>query len=117
MKQLFVTFKTYSPLTQLLLLGSFFRLLAVIFSKGFGWHDDHFLIIEASQSWVDHEDYNNWLPSAAAPDREPSGHSLFYTGIHYFIFKALTAVGITDPQSKMIFVRLLHAAWSLLVIL
>jgi len=117
MKNYLSTFRQrYTPLQQLLIVGLLFRLLAVIFSKGFGWHDDHFLIIEASQSWVDHEDYNNWLPSADAPDREPSGHSLFYTGIHFFIFKGLTACGITDPQSKMYFIRLLHALWSLLII-
>lgn len=118
MKNLIAAFRNkYTPIQQLLLIGLFFRLLAVVFSKGFGWHDDHFLIIEASQSWVDHEDYNNWLPSPDAPDRQPSGHSLFYTGLHYFIFKGLTACGITDPQSKMYFVRFLHALWSLLVIL
>ena len=38
------------------------RLIAVIFSQGYGMHDDHFLIIEASSSWVAGYDYNNWLP-------------------------------------------------------
>src|SRR6478609_7438858 len=93
MKHLINTFRSsFSPLQQLLIMGAFFRLISVVFSKGFGWHDDHFLIIEASQSWVDHFDYNNWLPSKDAPDRQPSGHSLFYTGLHYFIFKFLTSV-------------------------
>lgn len=117
MKQLVQSFRQrFTPLQQLLILGLLVRLLSVIFSKGFGWHDDHFLIIEASQSWVDGHDYNDWLPSPAAPDRQPSGHSLFYTGIHFFIFKVLTSFGITDPQAKMYFVRLLHALWSLLII-
>jgi len=107
---------SFTPLQQLLIIGAFFRLFSVIFSKGFGWHDDHFLIIEASQSWVDGFDYNNWLPSPDAPDRSPSGHSLFYTGLHYFIFKFLTTIGLTDPQGKMYVVRALHAAWSLLII-
>jgi hypothetical protein len=106
----------FKPLEQLLIIGFLVRLISVIFSKGFGWHDDHFLIIEASQSWVDGYDYNDWLPTPEVPDRKPSGHSLFYTGIHYFIFKFLTSCGITDPQAKMYFVRFLHALWSLLVI-
>ena len=38
------------PLRLIVLVAVFFRLIAVIFSKGFGWFDDHFLIIEASQS-------------------------------------------------------------------
>jgi len=38
------------------------RLIAAIFSQGYGMHDDHFLIVEASASWVDGFDYNHWLP-------------------------------------------------------
>lgn len=106
----------YTPLQIILGLGIFFRLLAVIFSKGFGWFDDHFLIIESSQSWVDGFDYNSWLPSPTDPNREPQGHPMFYVGIHYFIFKFFTSVGLTDPQAKMYVIRLLHAAWSLLLI-
>lgn len=106
----------FSPLQQLLILGGMVRLLSVIFSKGFGWHDDHFLIIESSQSWVDGYDYNDWLPSPDAPDRQPQGHSLFYPGIHYFIFLFMKWIGFNDPQGKMMVIRLLHASWSLLVI-
>ena len=106
----------FSPLQQLLILGGAVRLLSVIFSKGFGWHDDHFLIIESSQSWVDGYDYNDWLPSPDAPDRQPQGHSLFYPGIHYFIFLFMKWIGFNDPQVKMTFIRLLHALWSMLII-
>ncbi len=106
----------YTPLQVILALGILFRLLAVIFSKGFGWHDDHFLIVESSQSWVDGFDYNNWLPDPNYPDRIPQGHSLFYVGIQFCIFKVLKTIGIADPQIKMYFVRLLHAAWSMLII-
>ena len=107
----------FTPLQIILGLGILFRLLAVIFSKGFGWFDDHFLIIESSQSWVDGYDYNDWLPAANDPNRLPQGHPLFYPGIHYFIFKLFTNIGITDPQNKMYFIRLLHAGWSLLIII
>jgi len=117
MKNFFLWFKTrYSPLQQLLIVGALARLFSVFFSKGFGWHDDHFLIIESSQSWVDGFDYNNWLPSENDPSRVPQGHSLFYIGIHYYIFKFFKLIGIYDPQLKMYFIRLLHALWSLLVI-
>ena len=106
---------TYAPLQQLLILGFLLRLVSVIFSKGFGWHDDHFLIIESSQSWADGF-FNYWLPTEAEPNREPQGHALFYIGIHYYIFKFFNWVGILDPQIKMFFIRLLHALWSLLII-
>jgi hypothetical protein len=102
------------PLTVILLAGIFFRLLAVIFSKGFGMHDDHFLIVESSQSWVDGYDYDNWLPSSGA--KHPDGHSLFYPGLHFLLFTYLKWRGLIDPQGKMYIVRALNAAWSLLTI-
>ncbi len=110
--------KTYYaeyPLKTILLAGLFFRLLAVIFSKGYGWVDDQFLIIEIAQSWVDGVDYYGWLPDAQGL-HQPSGFSFFYVGLHYLLFKFLEWIHITDPQSKMYIVRLLHALWSLLII-
>ena len=102
------------PLMVALLAGGFFRLLAVLFSKGFGMHDDHFLVIEAAQSWVDGYDYNNWLPGSGATI--PSGHSFFYVGLHFLLFKFLNFISITDAQTKMYIVRLIHALFSLWVI-
>ena len=99
------------PLTVALLAGGFFRLLAVIFSKGFGMHDDHFLVVEAAQSWVDGYDYNDWLPGPG--HTIPSGHSFFYVGLHYLLFKGLSFLSITDAQTKMYIVRFLHALLSM----
>ncbi len=103
------------PLLLIVLVGLFFRTLAVIFSKGFGMLDDHFLVIEASQSWVDGYDYNNWLPSSGRVI--PDGHSLFYSGLHFLLFSLCKWLGFNDPQGKMYIVRALHALWSLLVII
>jgi 4-amino-4-deoxy-L-arabinose transferase-like glycosyltransferase len=111
------TIKTYwneKSLSLILFVAIFLRLAAVIFSKGFGWHDDHFLVIEASQSWVDGTDYNHWLPVNG--NATPSGHSFFYVGIHYIIFSFLKWIGMTDPQSKMYVIRFLHALLSLVII-
>jgi hypothetical protein len=104
------------PLRSAIFLGLFVRLVATIFSKGFGFFDDHFLVIEAAQSWVDGTDYNNWLPSDTDPTRQPQGHPFFYVGIHYFILKFLTMCGLTDPQGKMYVIRFLHALWSMLIV-
>jgi hypothetical protein len=103
------------PLFIILLAGIFFRVLAIIFSKGYAMMDDHYLVIEQAQQWVDNIDGNKWLPSYGAAI--PSGHSLFYVGIHFFIFKGLEFVGILDPQIKMYFIRLILAAYSLITIL
>ncbi|MBK9284554.1 MAG: glycosyltransferase family 39 protein [Sphingobacteriaceae bacterium] len=97
-------------------MGSVVRLLAAIFSKGFGWHDDHFLIIESSSSFADGFDYNYWLPDSNDPTRVAQGHPLFYVGIHFYLFKFFNLIGLENPQFKMFIIRLLHAFWSLLVI-
>lgn len=104
------------PLRFAIFAGLLFRLLATIFSKGFGFFDDHFLILEAAQSWVDGTDYNYWLPSSSDPNRQPQGHPYFYVGIHFLLLKFQTMLGLTDPQGKLYLIRLLHALWSLLIV-
>lgn len=92
------------------------RLVTVVFSQGYFAHDDHFLIVEAAASWVAGSDYNYWLPWNQGDSPTPSGHSFFYVGLHYVLFSALDAIGVTDPKAMMGVVRLLHALWSLLVV-
>lgn len=103
------------PLRTIILIALFVRIVAVLFSKGYGMHDDHFLVIEASQSWVDGTDYNNWLPQNR-PGQVPDGHSFFYVGIHFLLFSFFKILGIADPEVKMYIVRALHALFSLLVV-
>ncbi|MCB0793148.1 MAG: glycosyltransferase family 39 protein [Flavobacteriales bacterium] len=103
-------------LTWLLAVALLPRILAAIFSQGYFAHDDHFLVIEAAQSWVDAADYNNWLPWNQGPNATPSGHSFLYVGLHYLLFASLKALGANDPKLNMVVVRLLHALWSLLVV-
>ncbi|MCX6188539.1 MAG: glycosyltransferase family 39 protein [Bacteroidetes bacterium] len=104
------------PLQLILLAGLFFRVLAVLFSKGFGMLDDHFLVIEQAQTWVDRVDENNWLINAKKTMEHPDGHSLFYTGLHYFLFRFLEFFGLHDAQGKMYVVRVLHAAYSMITV-
>lgn len=104
-----------NPLISILILAFTVRLIAVTFSQGYLMHDDHFLVIEAAQSWVDGYDYNNWLPKNSKSGN-PTGHSMFYVGIHYIFLSVLNILNISDPAVKMFFVRLLHAIYSLLVV-
>ncbi len=104
-----------NKLRTIIFVGLILRLIAVVFSKGFGMHDDHFLIIEASKSWVDGYDYNNWLPWNQK-NPTPSGHSFFYVGIHYLIFYLFKLIGFDNPNSQMYVIRLIHAIYSLLII-
>lgn len=86
------------------------RLLAALFAKGYGMHDDHFGPIEQPQSIIDN--YSIWENRGT-----PHGHSIVYPGIHYYLFISMEAAGIEDPQSKMYIVRILHAFYSLLVVI
>lgn len=92
------------------------RLLAALFSQGYFAHDDHFLVIEAADSWVKGYDYNDWLPWNQGGNPRPSGHSYVYVGAHYLLFSALDSVGLNDPKAMMVIVRLLHALLSLVVV-
>lgn len=104
------------PLWRLTVIALVARLLAAVFSQGYFAHDDHFLVVEAAQSWADGHDYNYWLPWNQGPGATPSGHSFFYVGLHFLLFKLLNGLGLEDPKARMLLVRLLHALWSLAVV-
>lgn len=103
------------PLQFILLVGFLLRLISVLFSDGYGMHDDHFLVIEAAQSWVDGFDYNNWLPKNSI-DGKPTGHSWFYAGLHYCLFYFFDLIGFEDSKCKMLVIRFLHSIWSMITI-
>jgi hypothetical protein len=104
------------PLSLIIWAGLFFRFIAVVFSKGYGMSDDHFLVIEPAQAWVEHYNYDTWYPDAENPDALPTGHSFFYPGIHYVLFLFFKLIGFDDPQGKMYIVRGLHALFSMLIV-
>ncbi len=104
------------PLAWITFLAVVPRLFAAIFSQGFFAHDDHFLMIEAAQSWVDGYDYNYWLPWNQPGVPTPTGHMMVYPGIHFILFSLCKWMGLTDPELKMIVVRLLHALLSLVTV-
>ena len=108
-------YKSNHPVFLLLIIGFIPRLVSIIFSKGYGMHDDHFLVIEAAQSWVDGYDYNAWLPWNQE-NPVAKGHSFFYVGIHFLILKFFAVLGLEDPQVKMFWIRLMHGLYSLLAI-
>ncbi len=91
------------------------RVIAAIFSPGYGMHDDHFLVIEASSSWVDGYDYNHWLPGSEN-NNGPEGHSFSYVGLNYVYFSVFKGLGISDPKILMLINRLFHAFFSLLIV-
>src|SRR5687767_9763243 len=99
----------YISLTVILVIALAVRLVAAFFSKGYAYHDDHFDIISIAQDWV----YG--IPVWLNEDLPPR-HSMFYAGIHYGLFYFLEQIGITQPTTKMLVVRLLHALYSLLVV-
>ncbi|HEY0977309.1 MAG TPA: glycosyltransferase family 39 protein [Flavobacteriales bacterium] len=105
-----------NPLVALTLIAVVPRILAAFFSGGYYAHDDHFLMIEAAGSWVDGADYNRWLPWNQPQPPIPTGHMMVYPGLHFLLFTLLKAIGISTPGPQMVVVRLLHAAWSLLVV-
>lgn len=92
------------------------RMIAVIFSPGYGMHDDHFLIIESSSSWANGFDYNHWLPWSEG-NEGPEAHSFTYVGLNFIYFYVMKFLGIVDPKVLMFFNRFLHALLSMLVVI
>ena len=106
----------YNSYLVILVIAFLVRLVAAIFSQGYGMHDDHFLIIEASSSWADGYDYNYWLPWTEGSKGVPEGHSFTYVGLNYLFFSAMKWIGASDPKTLMFINRLLHAGFSLIVV-
>ncbi len=104
------------PLTWLTFIAAVPRLVAAFFSGGYFAQDDHFLVIEAAQSWVDGYDYNDWLPWNQHGFPKPTGHMMVYPGLHYCLFRLWRWFGLLDPAWKMVWVRVLHAGWSLIIV-
>lgn len=106
----------FSSLKTILYFALFVRLVAAVFSEGYGMHDDHYLVIEAAGSWVDGHDYNHWLPWTPDNPGAPEGHSFTYVGLNFLLLGFLKLIGIADPKILMLINRILHACLSLLVI-
>lgn len=106
----------FSSFKTILFVALFVRVISAIFSEGYGMHDDHFLVVEASASWVDGYDYNNWLPWSEGNKGAPEGHSFTYVGLNYLFFSACKFVGFSDPKTLMLLNRLTHGLLSLLVV-
>ena len=96
-------------LQQILGISVSLNLIAAIFSNGYFAHDDHFLIIEASKSWVEGFDYNNWLPWNQPGEASAEGHSFFYVGIYYCFFSIVECLGINDPIIQIKISQILQA--------
>lgn len=101
------------PIFIILVIAFVVRVIAAIFSKGFGFDNEHFLYVEMPNSWIDNIEYQNISNYSY---NEPQGVSLFYVSLNYIWFFILKFFGISNPQWLMFFSRLLHAFISLFVI-
>ena len=101
--------KFISPLVWVLLGAFFVRLIAVIFSKGYLTHDDHFIPIEQAYQWLSGQ-------TEFFADKSGAWRNQLYALLHYTILASLESLSLADPQKQMFVVRLLHAIYSMLTI-
>lgn len=92
------------------------RLLAVCFSPGYIWHDDHFLTVEPASSWANGKNHNDWLPGIGNDRDKPEPVSFLYPVVLWVLFKGFALAGIDHPQTQMWLMRLLLALYSLLTV-
>jgi hypothetical protein len=114
MKAKILAYYNQHPLAGIMIVGLFVRMVAAIFSRGFGFSDDHFMVIEVAQQWINGLDDNAWLPMNG--NTVANGPSLLYPGFHYYLFLLLKSIGITNPEVKMVIVRTLHAVYNLSIV-
>lgn len=91
------------------------NIFVAFFSNGYFAHDDHFLIIEASKSWVEGMDYNNWLPWNQQGEPVASGHSFFYVGLYYIYFEIVEFLGIQNPLIQIKISQILQGIFMVLI--
>lgn len=105
------------PLKTILIIGLFFRLIAAVYSKGYAFTDDHYFVIEEAQQWISqgNQERDFFHPNIFTKDR--LSHGSLYTSAHYVLFQIYRSLGFIDPMAVMFTVRILHAFYSLLVIL
>jgi hypothetical protein len=106
-KNRIIEFWEQHPLAGIMILAIVFRMAAVVFSKGYGMHDDHFCVVDLAQLWVNGS--HEWF-------RTSHLRSILYPGLHYLLFDLMQKCGIFDPQIKMYAVRFFNAAFSLLTV-
>ncbi len=101
-------------LRKILLIGLFFRVLSIIFSKGYAFTDDHYEVVVLAQNLLDKIDSpftQNFLVNG-----EAYLFSLIYPYIHYLIFATCEWFGTTNPETKMLMARIVNSLFSLLSI-
>ena len=103
------------PFLFILLIGLTLRLASAFFSVGYAIADEHFLYVETPYSWLHNIDYDALLTDQQWQS-SPQGTSLFYVGINYVLFGFLNFFGISNPNTLMLFMRLINALISLMVI-
>jgi hypothetical protein len=97
------------PLPWIMALATAVRLPAMLFSRGYGMYDDHFLVVEVAQAWLD--GIPMWLDTEV-----PEKKSLVYPGFFYLLFGLLERMGMYDPEVKTLVGRVLHGLFSLLTV-
>lgn len=93
-------FKQQHPFTTIFLIALFLRLIAVIFSRGFGFDSEQFTYVGVPNAWTDNVDYR-LLDLRNNLSSKPEGISLFYFTINYCWFGFLKYLGITSPTWLM----------------
>ena len=106
MLQQITKYNNEKPLLLIIIVAMIPRIIATIFAKGYGMHDDAFLPVQTMQNLLDNAD----ILSDIGPNL------LLYPLLQYITFAVCEFLHIFDPQSKMFIVRFIHAIYSLLVV-
>lgn len=116
LRQSIINYFQLHPLRVILILALFVRLIAAFCAPGFMMHDDHFLTIEPSGSWADGKNFNHWLPGIGNTNEHPEPISFFYLSFLFVFFRLFQWLGIEQPETQMLLIRIIHASYSVLTV-
>jgi hypothetical protein len=88
----------------------FFRILSIIFSKGYAFSDDHFETVALADEYLIRK-IEHWKTG------EIYLFNLLYPYMHAFVMKLAILIGLNDPQNQMLLVRFLHAILNIIMII
>ncbi len=102
------------PYTRVILFAFALRLIPLFFSQGFYAHDDHYLIVEVAQEWLNGSNQSGWFVDVY--EKNDNGRSVIYPGIIYSLLWVMETIGIYSPTIKMFIISFFHVILSLTMI-
>ena len=106
------------PIIHILIFAAALRIISAVYSEGYLMHDDHFWVVNLQLAGLTITITINGFPNSGGIRQraKTSPHKSFYSSLHYLYFEAMNFIGLESPMNKMLVLRLIHGALSLIAV-